>query len=145
MNQISDPEIVDPRWKDLYQVGGICGILIPILTILAIAIYFIWPYQPGLTSTAEIFETIQTNKLNGLMSLDFFMVVITLINIPFFLALYVALKRVNESFALLALIFGLFACVVIIPARPIAEMFTLSGQYAAATTRHSAEPIFVSG
>ncbi len=134
MDLISDTDIVDPRWKDLYYVGGICGVLMSILTILAIIIYFIWPYQPGLTSPADIFSTIQNNKLNGLMSLDFFMVVITVITIPFFLALYVALKKVNESYALIAVVFGLISCIVIIPARPIAEMFYLSSQYAAATT-----------
>ena len=58
----------------------------------------------------------------------------TIITIPFFLALYVALKKVNKSYALIALVFGLISCIVIIPARPIAEMFYLSNQYFAATT-----------
>ena len=134
MSQISNGNGGNQRWADLYKVGGICGVLMSVLTILAIVIYFIWPYKPGLASAADIFATIQNNKLNGLMSLDFFMVVITVITIPFFLALYVALKEVNESYALIALVFGLVSCIVIIPARPIAEMFYLSNQYAAATT-----------
>ena len=53
---------------------------------------------------------------------------------PIFLALYVTLKRTNESMALIALILGLVGFVSIIPARPILEMFSLSEQYAAATT-----------
>ena len=68
------------------------------------------------------------------MSLDFFMVVVTIITIPLFLALFVALKQDNESFALIALAFGLISCTLILTVRPIAEMFYLSNQYAAATT-----------
>jgi hypothetical protein len=105
-----------------------------ILTVLAIVIYFIWPYKPGLTSPADIFLTIQTNKFNGLMSLDFSMVIITFIMVPFFLALYISTKKANESYALIALVFGLISCVLAFIMRPIAEMFYLSGQYATATT-----------
>jgi hypothetical protein len=134
LTQAADPERADIRWKDLYNIGGVCGILISALIILAIVIYFIWPYQPGLTSPADIFTTIQTNKLSGLMSLDFFTLVLTFFVVPFFLALYVATKDANESYALIALVFGLISCVLAFIMRPIAEMFYLSSQYAAATT-----------
>jgi len=129
-----DLEVADPRWRDLYIIGGFSGILMSVLTVIAIVIFFIWPYKPGLTSTVDMFTTIQHDALAGLMSLDFFMVVITIISIPFFLALYVALKNVNESSALIAVVFGMISCTLILTARPIAELFYLSGQYAAATT-----------
>lgn len=132
MNQISDTP--EARWKDLYIVGGICGIVTSILIVLAIVIYFIWPYQPGLTSPADIFSTIQNNTFQGLMSLDFMMVVGTFTLIPFFLAVYISTKQANESYALIALVFGLISCILAFFMRPIAEMFYLSGQYAAATT-----------
>lgn len=134
MNQNLDVEIQASRWKDLYIIGGICGILISVITILGIVIYFIWPFQPGLRSPAEIFSTIHTNPFSGLMSLDFVMVVVSFITIPFFLALYVSTKQANESYALIALVFGLISCVLIFVCRPIAEMFSLSNQYATATT-----------
>lgn len=127
-------EIADPQWKDLYTIGGVCGVFMTVLTIIAIGMYFVWPYKPGISSALDIFSTIRNNKFVGLMSLDIFMVIITIITIPFFLALYVALKKVNKSYALIALVFGLISCIVIIPARPIAEMFYLSNQYFAATT-----------
>ncbi|HVN55608.1 MAG TPA: DUF4386 family protein [Anaerolineaceae bacterium] len=131
---LSDTHIADARWKDLYIVGGICGILTSILIFLAIVIYFIWPYQPGLTSPAEIFSTIQTNPFKGLMSLDFMMVIATFILVPFFLAIYFSTKQANESYALIALVFGLISCVLAFFMRPIAEMFYLSSQYTVATT-----------
>jgi len=40
-NHNPDIEIDGSRWKDLYYVGGICGILVSVLTVLAIVIYFI--------------------------------------------------------------------------------------------------------
>lgn len=124
----------ETRWKDLYIVGGICGILVSVFTVLAIVIYFIWPYQPGLTSVSQIYATIQTDPFNGLMSLDFSMVFLTVLTIPFFVAIYASTKKANESYALLALIFGLISCILAFFMRPIAELFYLSGQYAAATT-----------
>jgi hypothetical protein len=134
MNQNLDVEIRESRWNDLYNVGGICGILMSVITLLGFVIYFIWPFQPGLKPPADIFSTIQTNAFTGLMSLDFIMVVVTFITIPFFLALYVSTKQANESYALIALVFGLISCLLVFIMRPIAEMFSLSNQYAAATT-----------
>ncbi len=142
---ITTAELADPRWRELYLIGGVCGVLMSALTLLAVVIYFIWPYKPGLTSALDIFTTIQGDKLNGLMSLDFFMVVNTVLMIPFFLALYVALRKVNESLALLALVFGLFSCLIILPARPIAEMFDLSARYAAATTEATRSQYLAAG
>ena len=143
MYQISDTTEV--RWKDLYIVGGICGIITSILIVLAIVVYFIWPYQPGLTSPANIFSTIQNNTFQGLMSLDFMMVVATFIIIPFFLAIYVSTKQANESYALIALVFGLISCILAFFMRPIAEMFYISNQYTAATTEASRNQYLAAG
>lgn len=125
---------VDPRWKDLYKLGGITAVASEIVLILGIVAVFIWPYSPGKASTESIFLLLQDDKLGGLISLDFLLVAGNLFGILLFLALYVSLKPVNESYALIALVIGLMADVLIIPARPISEMFALSGLYAAATT-----------
>jgi hypothetical protein len=142
---LATAELADPRWRELYLIGGVCGVLISALTILAIVIYFIWPYKPGLTSAMDIFTTIQSDKLNGLMSLDFFMIVNTVLTIPFFLALYFALRKVNESLALLAVVFGMFSCLLILTVRPIAEMFYLSARYAEATTQAARSQYLAAG
>lgn len=133
-DQVTETEIADPRWKDLYRIGGISSILIAVLVIFAIIAFFIWPFKPGFTSTENIFTTLQTDRLGGLMSLDLPFIVIVLINILPLLALYVALKRVNEPYALIALVSGLIAVVALIPSRPLAELVLLSEKYATATT-----------
>lgn len=133
MSQTKMLENPDPRWKDLYRLGGIFSILIAVSIVFAIIAYFIWPFKPGLTTTENIFVTLQTNLFGGLMSLDLSLLVIGLINILPLLALYAALKQVNESYALIALILGLVAVAALVPSRPLTELVLLSNKYAAAT------------
>ena len=121
-------------WKELYTIGAIAAILSEIVLIIGIVAVFIYPYAPGKMSIESIFFLLQNDTLGGLISLDFHLVLGNLFGILLFLALYVSLKQVNESFALIALVLGLVAVVLIIPARPISELFSLSGLYATATT-----------
>lgn len=125
---------IDKKWRDLFLLGGVSSASIALLIIIAISAFFIWPYTPGFTSVEATFSKIHNSGFVGLMSLDLFMIVVTIITIPFFLALYVALKHINESYSLLALILGLFACLLILTVRPISEMFELSSKYYSATT-----------
>lgn len=58
-SRITDAESADPRWKDLYRIGGIASILITVAILFAIAAFFIWPFKPGGASTADIFAALQ--------------------------------------------------------------------------------------
>jgi hypothetical protein len=83
---------------------------------------------------ADIFATLQEDRLGGMIALDLIFIVVNLILVLPVLALYVALRRVNESYALIALAVGFMGIVALIPARPIAEIVALGDQYTAATT-----------
>ncbi len=131
-NQAADG--ADPRWQDLYRIGGLASLVGVVITVLAVIAFLIWPYQPGFTSTEDVFATLQSDRLGGLFALDLLFIVGSLVSILPLLALYVALRRVNESYALIALGLGLVGIVSLIPARPIAEVALLSDRYAAATT-----------
>ncbi len=131
-NQAADG--ADPRWQDLYRIGGFASFAGVLITVLAVIAFVIWPYKPGFTSTEDVFATLQSDRLGGLFALDLLYIVGSLVSILPLLALYVALKRVNESYALIALGLGLVAIVSLILARPIAEVVLLSDRYAAATT-----------
>lgn len=130
----TDAGSTDPRWIDLYKIAAVTCILFPIGIILAVVAYFIWPYTPGIISVADIFASLQRNLLGGLVSLDLFMVLLMPVAALITLAMYVALKEVNESYALIALVLGLMGYTIIFAARPLAEMTYLSDQYAAATS-----------
>jgi len=124
----------DSRWRDLYKAAGMAASISEIVIILGFVTYFIWPYAPGTQSTEAIFLNLQNNTLGALISLDLFLFIGNLFSILLFLAFYVSLRQVSESYALIALAVGLIAVGFLIPARPLIELYSLSGQYAAATT-----------
>jgi hypothetical protein len=133
-SQVNDNATPDPRWKDLYRLGAIACMILAAAIPLAILAYFIWPYTPGIRSVEEIFASLQKDRLAGLMSLDLSVLILEPLAILQILALYAALKKINESYALSALVLGVMGVLLWLAARPLVEMTYLSGQYAAATT-----------
>jgi hypothetical protein len=134
LTQAVDAGNIDVRWKDLYRVGGIALLLVAASITFAVLAYFIWPYTPGVDSTESILQTLHIQRLSGLIALDVLTVPIVLLNVLPLLALYAALKRVNESYALIALVFGVIAVPMLLTARPVTEMVMLSDKFATATT-----------
>lgn len=124
----------DPQWRDLYRVATVAAVGVTLLVIIAIVVFFIWGYAPREVPTAEILDTLQTNLVGALFSLDLVLLITQLIMVAPLLALYVVLRPVNPSYALIALALGLISVVLSIVARPITELVYLSDQYSAATS-----------
>ena len=129
MNTTSVPS----RWKDLYRAAGIAAIVSELVIFLGLVMYFFWPYAPGSKSTEQIFQMLHSHPLGGMISLDLFLLLGNLFSLFIFLGLYVSLRPVNESYALMALAVGLLGLVLLIPARPIPELIALSKVYAGST------------
>ncbi|MBP1464936.1 DUF4386 family protein [Candidatus Chloroploca sp. M-50] len=127
-----DMPTFDPRYQSLYRLGGSASILTAVFIVLAIGAYFIWPYSAHETTIQAIFDLLQTDRLSTLIALDVSMLVIGPISLLLFLALYAALRRVDEAVALLALALNLLAVGLIIVCRPLVELVMLSDHYAAA-------------
>ena len=123
----------DPRYSTIYRLGAFASILNALSIALAIIAYFIWPYKGNTTSIEAIFTILQTDRLGGFISLDASMLLIAPITAVMFLALYAALRRVDESMALIALALALLAVGLVIVCRPLVELVILSDQYTAAT------------
>lgn len=131
MNQVTDIETADSRWKSLYKVGGVAALTMLVIMIAQIIIFIAWPPP----STIEGYFTLfQNNWLLGLLSLDLLYIVNIVPLILIFLALYAALKRVNESIVAIGLTFGLVGIAAYFASNTTFEMLSLSNQYAAATT-----------
>lgn len=126
-------ETTNPRYSTIYRLGAFASILSALSIAFAIAAYFIWPYKGNTTSIEAIFTLLQTDRLGGLISLDVSMLVIGPITILMFVALYMALRQVDEAMALIALILTLLAIGLVIVCRPLFELVILSNQYAAVT------------
>lgn len=120
----------DPRYKNLYLFGGVAGILIAVLVVFAIGAYFIWPYSAHETTIEALFDLLQTDRLGALISLDVSMLLIGPTTMLLYLALYAALRQVDESVALIALALNLLGVGLIIVCRPLVELVMLSDQYA---------------
>lgn len=129
---MSNQPAADARWRDLYRIGAVSAIAVNVLVIGAIVAFFIQPYAPREMPTAEILGLLQTDLFRGLLALDLFLLLTEFVIVLPLLALYAALKQVNESYALIALVMGLMSVVLIIFARPLTEMVYLSNQYTAA-------------
>ena len=128
----TEADAVDVRWRDLYRIGGIVAIVMNILILVIAVALIVWPILPGSASAEDIFTAIEGNRLGGFMALDSMLLVTNIVGLLLFLALYVALKQVNESYALIALVIGLFAAVLVVQARPVSELLFLSEAYTTA-------------
>lgn len=127
----SDAETADPRWSWLYRIGGAAALFAVAIIPIQLAVFVVWGQPDAALGWFTLFEE---NTLAGLLAFEFLFVVNAVLGISTTLALYVALRRVNESLMAIALALGLVEAVALIVARPALEMFYLSEQYAAATT-----------
>jgi len=133
------------RWNTLYKAAGIAALVSEAVILLGLVMYFFWPYAPGSKSTEQIFVMLHNHPLGGMISLDLFLVLGNLFSLFIFLSLYVALRPVNASYALMALALGLVGLILLFPARPIPELFALSKSYAAATSATEKSQLLAAG
>jgi hypothetical protein len=117
------------RWRWLYRLAAIGALVSVIIIPVSIVAFFVWPPWPD-----DILIVLQQDRLAGLMGLDLLYLLGNFVAIPFFLVLYVTLRRVDHGWAVLALTVGLIGLVCIIISRPILEMVAISDGHAAATT-----------
>jgi hypothetical protein len=127
----SDPVNADPRWKPLYRIGGAAALFSVAIIPIQLIVFIAWG-QPE--SALGWFNLFRDNEVAGLLAFDILFVVNAVVGIATALALYAALRRINESLMALATVLGIVEAVAFIIARPALEMFFLSEGYAAATT-----------
>jgi hypothetical protein len=128
---VSPVEPADSAWTPLYRVGGVAALLAVAIMPLAVFVFLAWPPPTTIESWFALF---QRNGFLGLLDLDLLLVTSYVVMIPLYLALYIALRRVSQSFMAIALAFNLLGTALILAANPAAAMLTLSDRYAAATT-----------
>lgn len=130
-NKVTDTETADSRWKSLYKVGGAAALLAAVLLSIEVIIFAIWP-QPG--TVTGYFTLFQSNRIIGLLDLYLLEIVAYILFVPIFLAIYVALRRTNESYMMLAMILAITGIAIFLATNNPFSMLSLSNQYAAATT-----------
>jgi hypothetical protein len=133
----------DADWKGLYRVGGAAALLMFLITIIQSVVFIV---NPPPSTVIDFFALFQSNWLLGLLSLDLLLIVINILLVLIYLALYAALKRYNQSATLIALVVGLIGTTLFFASREATfGMLSLSSQYAAATTEAQRAVILAAG
>ena len=132
MNQVTNAETSDAGWRGLYRVGGVAALLMFVLTLVQ---SFIFVAYPPPSTVIDFFTLFQKNKLLGLLDLDLLLIVINILLILIYLALYAALRQFNKSYMAIALVIGLVGTTLFFASREATfGMLSLGSQYTAATT-----------
>ncbi|HKP51339.1 MAG TPA: hypothetical protein VJ183_01660 [Chloroflexia bacterium] len=131
--QVTGTITEDLRSSLLNRVGGAAALITAVLIPSQVIVMAAWP--PPLDGTAiDWFTLFRDNWLLGLLSLDLLFMIDYALLAPIFLALYGALRRVNQSLMLLGTALGFVAIAAYFASNTAFEMLSLSNQYANATT-----------
>jgi hypothetical protein len=127
----------DPSWRGLYRAGAISAVLYVVLNMGALVLFIITPPVPSSGGAATL-QYIASNKSAYLLELVLF-VAASVFAMVVFLALYMALKHLNKSFAaiaaLVAIAYGVIALALnSSPPSLNGGLVYLSDQYVTATT-----------
>lgn len=93
LNQATDAESSNSSWKSLYKVGGVAAIIVGLIGLIELIITFF----PGGSTPSETvidwFTLFQNNWFLGLRNLGLLNIIIIVLGIPTFLALYAAIDE----------------------------------------------------
>jgi len=129
--QFSSVMDIEKQWKSIYTLGGITAIIALIGILIDVVIGNITGGNlSALPQTAiDRFTQFHDNTLLGLYNLDLLNIIIQMIMIPVYLALYAAHRNVNKPYSLLALIIFLFGSVIMVANNTALPMYELSHKY----------------
>jgi uncharacterized membrane protein len=131
---VAKTETTISSWSNLYLLGGAAALGIVLTALIEILITFL----PGGYTTSETvidwFRLLQDNWFLGLRNLGLLNIVMVAFGIPLYLALYAAHRKVNQTFAVLAMILSFIGVAVFYGTNRAFSMLELSTRYAAATT-----------
>lgn len=125
---------VDTEWRGLVRLGAAAAVFVVVMIPFQAAVFILSPPP----STVEgFFALFQENPLLGLLDLDLLLTLDYLVMVPFYLSLYVVVRRVAPAWGLLALVVGLFSLVLFVVSREATfSMWILSDQYGGSDLRN---------
>jgi len=137
----------DISWHKMYLLGGIMALLVLVGTLIDISLTMMpgWEVTTIPTTIQSWFTQLEVNPMLGLRNLDLLNVIISLLQIPMFLALYGVHRKLNQSFAMLALVVWLIGTVLFISSNTALSMLELSRQYSSLVTESQQAKIEAAG
>jgi hypothetical protein len=131
INQVTNAQTADSAYESLYKLGGAAALIVVVLTLSEVIGHTFYP-QP--VTVSGWFMLFQSNRIIGLLDFWGLEVPMYIMFAMVFLALYVVLRRANESRMRIAVSFALLGAAVFLATNNPFSMLSLSNQYAAATT-----------
>lgn len=134
---VATAHAADSSWQSLYKVGATAALLSVLLVLFDIFISIALPQgevAPGTRSATEWFALFDSDLYYSFRDLGILNIVNVVLGIPLFLALYGVHRRVNQAYAALAVMLFAIGGAVYISNNTLLPLFSLSEQYAAATT-----------
>ncbi|MCX6121582.1 MAG: DUF4386 family protein [Ignavibacteriales bacterium] len=135
-NQHYGNEDTEKQWKNIYTLGGIAAVIALMGILLDIIVGSISGGNlSALPQTAiDRYAQFQNSCLLGLYNLDLLNIIIQLILMPTYFALYAVHRKVQNAYAILALIIFLVGTTIFVTSNTALSMLELSNKYAASTT-----------
>jgi hypothetical protein len=125
------------RWRDMYRLGGICGLTIVGLIAVQMAVFFLTPppgFLPSSANAADWLSLFERSTLLGLVNMDLLLALDFLLGGFLILALCIALRRAHPTLTLVAAALAFIGVAAALTANPALSMLSLSQQHGAAAT-----------
>jgi hypothetical protein len=142
MNQAAGARAPDPTYRSLYRLGGVAALIMAILTVVEVIVFTLYP-QPN--TVIGWFELFQVNPIIGLVDFWGLEVPMFAMFAMVYLALYFALKKVNQSGMVIAVSLAFLGTAVFFATNNPFSMLSLSNKYAAATTDMERSTLLAAG
>lgn len=136
------PAIEGGAWRNVYRAGAVAALLTVVCVAIAGAVLIT---NPSPTTVSGWYAIFQRNPLIGLLELDLMMLVSYALMIVLYVALYGALRQVNEPLVSLAALLGIISIVTYFASNVSFTMLELSQKYAAATSEAERSQLLAAG
>jgi len=125
----------EKQWNSIYTVGGLATIIALLGILLDVVIGNVTGGNlSALPQTAiDRFTEFHDNKFLGLYHLDLLNIIVQMILIPAYFALYAVHRNVNKAYGFLALIVFLFGSVIMVANNTALSMLELSNKFFSTT------------
>ncbi len=136
------PVIGGGGWRVMYTAGAVAALL----SVVCVAIAgIVLVTNPSPTTVSGWYAAFQQNPLVGLLQLDLMMLVSYALTIVLYVALYGALRQVNEPLVTLAALLGIISIVTYFASNVSFTMLLLSQKYTAATSEAERSQLLAAG
>ena len=134
-NKFSHDENIEKQWKSIYTLGGIVTIIALTGVLLDIIIGNITGGNLSALPQTSIdrFAQFHVSKFLGLYNLDLLNIIIQMVLIPAYFALYAVHRNINKAFGILAFVVFLFGSVIMVANNTALPMLELSNKYFSTT------------